>query len=271
MEYFKAEESLVKHGYVILNFSNTENLYKIQKIINSVFPITPTYLQNKNIKDDEYLFYVKTAKDKIVASGLVKGILLENIDFFTRLLGPDIDFQSNLHLRVSRPYIEQDFIDWHRDTFNGNTFWEINIWFPVFPLEKGAGLNIIKNSHILPSQNIQYVNEKNEFRSKITKGSVASTLGYLYAIKTDDVISQLNPDQEELLTPQLGQFILFFGYLAHRAQNFSSLTRISVDLRLKSMFAPTNTKHDYYQPLTRGAVATYIQKITKINEYVGDS
>ena len=259
------KNSLENHGYEIIDFKNLDYLCAIQDVIRSSFPCLPTEFHKGNFSDEERLELVKKAKDKIVEKNLVKKFLIENKEFLIQLLGPDIDIMTDIYLRVSRPNLESDFIDWHRDTFYGNSFWELNFWMPVFPLEKGAGLMLVEGSHLTPASNVKSVKDENKFRNQVTKGSLANELGYLYAPKTDDTISNIENENVILLTPKLGQAVLFFTHVVHRAQNASSITRVSIDLRIKNMFAPTNTKPGYFQPLARSVVTHCVEKMLSIN------
>ncbi|OGT36783.1 MAG: hypothetical protein A3F12_00680 [Gammaproteobacteria bacterium RIFCSPHIGHO2_12_FULL_38_14] len=254
-------KKLFENGYLIVNFKNTKYLNLIQTAIQSIFCFDPTLMHQKNIDDDQYLKFVKQAKDSLVEKDYVKNLLLDNIHVFSALFGPDIDFQYNIHLRISRPNHEGDFVNWHRDTFNGNTYWEVNFWFPVFPLEKNSGLAIIESSHSAVPKNIRFIEDRNDFRKKVTKGSIANELGYIYAPKVDDTIANLDTTKIKLLTPEIGQVVVFFGHAIHRAFNDSQKTRISIDTRLKSVHSPTNTKLGYYRPLSRGCVSLYAEKM----------
>jgi len=252
---------ICEDGYIILDFNNAECINQIQDEVKSMFGMNPVEFHAQKIIDNERLHFVKEAKDLIVKKSLVKNLLQANTDVFETLLGPDIDVQSDIYLRVSRPNQESDFIDWHRDTFYGNSHWELNLWFPVFPLEEGAGLVIADGSHLLPASNIRPLEEQNPFRKQVVKGSIANELGYLYAPKCDDTMLEIDPSKIKLLAPKVGQFVLFFAHCLHRAQNLSSKTRISIDVRIKHMLAPTNTKPGYYQSLTRSSIARYVEKI----------
>lgn len=255
---------LFRDGYIILDFKKTALIAEIQKKIIAVFGFDPTGMHHQSMDDNQRLKIVKSAKDAVVKAELVKNIILENLECFTTLLGPDIDIQSDIYLRVSRPSLENDFIDWHRDTFYGNSHWELNLWFPVFPLEENSGLSIVIGSHFDKFDNVRYKKDQNEFRKTVKKGSLANELGYLYAPKTDDVIDniqKMSSSQIKLLSPQLGQAIFFFANCVHRAQNLSSKTRVSIDIRLKNMLGATNTKTGYYQPLIRGDIARFVEKI----------
>lgn len=253
---------LLENGFFVINFPRTRYLEEMQKQIESSFNFDPIEFHFQNIDDDKRLSLIKSAKDSIVKNQSVKNLLLDNLSCFESFFGPDIDYQEDIHLRVSRPNHENDFIDWHRDTFYGNFYWEMNIWFPIFSLFKGAGLALIEKSHLHFPKQIEFAEEKNSFRKRVTKGSIANELGYQYAPKTDEVISNIQAYKTTLLTPTVGQAVIFFGHMVHRSLNNSNKTRISIDVRLKNMLAQTNTKLGYYKPLTRGCITQYVEKMT---------
>jgi hypothetical protein len=259
------EYTLSEKGYTIINFNDLKYLYAMQEIVNTIFPCVPTEFHHGHYEDEQRLNLVKQAKDQIVKNNLVKNFLLANADFLVKLLGPDIDIQSDIYLRLSRPNLEKDFIDWHRDTFYGNSYWELNFWFPIFPLHSGAGLMLVEGSHLTPATNVREMKDDDAFRSTVIKGSLANELGYLYAPKIDDTIAQCDPAKIKLLTPELGQGVLFFTHMVHRAHNASTHTRITADLRIKNMFSPTNTKAGYFQPLLRSAVTSCVEKMVALN------
>lgn len=258
-------EHLDKLGYAIIQFKDLNYLYKMQNIISAIFPNSPTDFHKETVADETRLALVSQARNEILKNELIKKFILANTDFLVKLLGPDIDIQTDFYLRVSRPNLESDFIDWHRDTFYGNSFWELNFWFPLFPLAENAGLMIMEGSHLEAANNVHSIPEKDNFRSQVTKGSLANELGYLYAPKSDDTISNPDPKRIKLITPELGQGIIFFTHAAHRAHNASIKTRVSADLRIKNMFAPTHTRPGYFQPLLRGVMTSCVEKIIAMN------
>lgn len=259
---FNLDQSfLLENGFVIINFPKSRYLEETQKQIKSNFNFDPMEFHFQNIDDGERLSLLKSAKDAIVKNQSVKNLLLDNLNCFENFFGPDIDYQEDIHLRVSRPNYENDFIDWHRDTFYGNFYWEMNIWFPIFPLFEGAGLAFVEKSHLHSPEKIEFAQETNTFRKRVTKGSIANELGYQYAPKTDEVISNIQDYKTILLTPAVGQAVIFFGHMVHRSFNNSHKTRLSIDVRLKNMLAPTNTKLGYYKPLTRGCITQYVEKM----------
>lgn len=261
------EELISANGYAIINLNCLEQILEMQEIVTRIFSCSPVEIHKKNICQDDYLLLTKKAKDEIAEKKIVKKILLSNLQSIVSLFGPDIDVQSKILLRISRPNNESDFVDWHRDTFYGNSYSEFNIWFPIFPLEEGSGLMVIEGSHLIPSTNIRPANEKDPFRRQVVRGSIANELGYIYEPKIDDTIAKRSAKNIKLLSPSLGQAIFFFGYMAHKGQNLSSKTRISADFRIKSMSAATNTKPGYYEPLQRGAISKCVEKMISINDH----
>ncbi len=196
---------------------------------------------------------VKKAVDSLVTSGLVQKLIAANKEVFIPLTGEDLDIQSAPHLRVTRPEKEGDMVDWHRDSFYGSTPWELNIWFPVFPLSPGAGLRVLPGSHAIPSTP-QEAQDQDEFRKSVAKNSPAHQIGFVYAPKTDDTLMQMRPEDTALNAPPYGSFVIFFGCAIHKAQNLSNQTRISIDVRIKNSLAPTNTRPGYYVPINTGVV-----------------
>ena len=260
------DSSLQEKGYVILDLAGVEYLESIQKIISQHFPYPIQELHKYNdYTQKDRCMWIKKAKDEVAESKYLYLFLQENLDVFVDLLGPDLDMQSNPHLRVTRPNLEDDAIGWHRDTFYGNMFWECNLWLPIFPLAKDSGLLVLEGLHLKPSSNIRAIEEKNAFKNAVQRGSLENELGYPYMPKTDDTILHRNEKDALLLSPKVGQAIFFFGYLPHCPYNKSDKTRASFDLRIKAMLAASNTKDEYYTKLSRGSVGKVVDQMIGLN------
>ncbi len=259
---------IFENGYSIIDFSNTRCIRLIQDQIKLLFKSDPIEFHQKEMEDEQRLNLIKQAQDRLTETDIVKNLLSDNSECIKSLIGPDVDIQTGLYLRVSRPNIEGDLIDWHRDTFYGNSHWELNFWLPIFPLEEGAGLMLAEGSHLISPNNVHYIQDKNLFRQQVTKGSVASQLGFQYAPKSEEAITHMDMSTVRLIRPKVGQAVLFFGHIVHRAQNFSAKTRVSIDVRIKHMLAPTSTKAGYYQPLFRSEITRCIEKMNLIEKGV---
>lgn len=248
-------KELETFGYTTIQFEQKQWLDEIQEKARRLFPCDPTlWHEVKNVTQDEHLKLAHELNAVLNEGDFVKKLVLDNLKPFQELIGPNLDIQSTSHLRVSRPEKEEDFVDWHRDVFYGNSPWEMNLWFPVFPLEKGADLLYVEGSHVLPAENIREVSDTNTFRQTVKKGSIAHDLGYVYGPKTDDTISELDQEKIRSLSPKYGNAVLFFGCGIHRAINLSTFTRVTLDVRIRDARAPTKTKPGYYSPLCRGIV-----------------
>jgi hypothetical protein len=251
------------HGYTLGEFTNKKYLFEIQGLVKSAFPFNPVeWHMLPGLTNEQHVEQVKKAVDLIVDSRLVIKLIEANKDLFFPFTGPDLDIQTAPHLRVSRPETESDMVDWHRDSFYGSTPWELNIWFPIFPLEPGAGLRVLPGSHAIPSE-VRETVDPNEFRKTVEKGSTAHKIGFVYAPKTDDTIEAMKPGASVLNTPPYGSFVIFFGCAVHRAQNRSCKTRVSIDVRIKNSLAPTNTRPGYYQTLNNGTVTAVARRFLR--------
>lgn len=252
-------EQMEKSGFILVPLQYQARLLELQKLAKNVFPEGVEWHQKKS-SQEEHLDRVKILTDHVIESGLVRQMVAENIEPFIQVLGPDIDIQSSPHVRVSRPNQDGDLIDWHRDSFYGAHPTDLNIWFPLFPLGQNAGLVYLEGSHAIPVKDLRTIQDPNEFRAKVTKGSVAHQVGYVYETKTDDTISKMDPKDATLIAPEFGQVIFFFGCGVHRAQNPSNMTRFSIDCHIHNAYAPTGARPGFYRELHRGLVGKSSKK-----------
>ena len=250
----------LRDGFVVVDLAHRKPLSRLQAIVKNFFPGDPMNWHTQNAPQEDHVGLVKMVTDAVSQSGLVFDLVQANAKPFLEFLGPDLAVQSVPHVRVSRPSHESDRIGWHRDTFYGNLPWEINIWFPLFPLADGAGLLLLPGSHRIPSVNIRDTEEADAFKKSVTKGSVANQIGYLYAPKSDNTIDSLKLDRTRLIAPRMGQAIVFFGNSVHTSQNRSNQTRISIDLRVRNAHTPTHTKPGYYRTLCRSSIYACIDE-----------
>ena len=262
-------DALFVHGYTEFALQGRNILDQLQACCEQFQEASPRQWHLSALDSPRHIEDVRKLSDRIVALDLVPQLLKENVASFIPLLGPDINAQRVPHLRVSRPNQESDFVDWHRDTFYGNSPWELNLWFPLYPLQDGAGIRIVPGSHRAASENIRDAYDDDPFRTSVTKGSVANQMGYLYQPKTDDSIVNLRQTDSVLIAPRYGSAVLFFGSCVHRAQNNSCETRVSIDLRLCNMHTKTECKPDYYKPLSRGVVYQAAREFLQQDRFVG--
>ncbi len=248
--------SLYKNGYAVVNLGQPETISEIQDLVKRSLNLND--FNDKSLDFDSYAVKVKAAVDEMTRSEIIKKLLTGRKDLIATLCGPDVDYQGMPHIRVSRPNAKTDTSGWHRDTFYGNSPYEVNIWFPVFDLPKGSGLRFLPGSHRVPAKNVRDALVPDEVASKrkVEKGSVANQIGFLYAPQTEDLIETMDPQADVLVAPKVGEAIVFFASLLHAgATGTEDGIRVSVDIRVRNCHAPTKTKPGFYVPLFRGLVA----------------
>ncbi len=248
---------LLKHGFVIIDLNQPAIISEIQHLVKKNLDLQK--FSDRTLDFDTYAMTVKSAVDEIAKSELVKKLLETKKELITSLCGPDVDYQGYPHLRISRPDAKTDTSGWHRDTFYGNSPYEVNWWFPVFDLPQGSGLRFLPGSHRMPAKNVRpaVVPEDVAQQRKVERGSVANQIGFLYAPQTEDLIVEMKPDEDTLLAPKVGQAIVFFASTLHAGATGTNTNspRVSIDIRVRNCYAPTNTKPGFYVPLFRGLVS----------------
>lgn len=248
--------NLFKNGYAVVDLGQPDIISEIQSLVKQSLNLND--FNDKSLDFETYAVKVKAAVDQMTKSEIVKKLLSTKKELITTLCGPDVDYQGMPHIRVSRPKAKTDVSGWHRDTFYGNSPYEINVWFPIFDLPKGAGLRFLPGSHRVPAKNVRPAEIPAEVASqrKVEKGSVANQIGFLYAPQTEDLIVNMKPEADVLVAPKVGQAIVFFASSLHSgATGVEDGVRVSVDIRVRNCHAPTNTKPGFYVPLFRGLVA----------------
>jgi len=189
-------------------------------------------------------------------------LVKDNLPFFTELLGPDIDVQTQLYLRIARPGISNDNIGMHRDTDYGNSAYEISVSFPLVDQPPGCGLNIVPGSHLFDAPEIEQFN-----REDVERGSNKNKMGFLYAPKK---LLGLDESTFKSISLPYGHALGFsLGVIHGQKANESEVTRWNIDFRVKNSFHPLNEnlKAGYYSSLTKSVIRSlaeqYYQKNTE--------
>ena len=170
-------------------------------------------------------------------------IVEAEMPFFHALVGKDLHIQSVPYLRISRPNIEGDNIGLHRDTWYGDSPYELSVWIPLTDTDAGNALLVAPGSHVWPEEDLE------ERAKQADKGSAKHSLGFMYAPKGLGRTVDLIP-----LKVKVGQMIVFSLSLLHGQEiNRSTRTRVSMDVRVANSLAPIKwerSKENYYQPLS---------------------
>lgn len=253
--------NMERDGFSEFDLNQPDLINAMQALLKKTLPLDR--YQDQSVYFDAYAEQVKVAVDQMAESQLVGELLKKNQALITTLCGPDVDMQEIPHVRVARAQSKTDVTGWHRDTFYGNTPYEVNIWFPLMPLPEGSGLRLVRSSHLRPERNVRpaAIPEDIAKNRQVDRGSAANQIGFLYAPKTEDGIEFMDPKDDILVAPKLGHGIIFFGACIHGgATPTREGVRVSIDVRVRNTFAPTNTKPGFYVPLFRGLISAYSQK-----------
>jgi sporadic carbohydrate cluster 2OG-Fe(II) oxygenase len=184
-------------------------------------------------------------------SDIPRRVIECELAYFRKLIGCDLHIQSKPFLRISRPGVREDNIGLHRDTWYGDTPYELSIWIPFTDTDEGNALRVAPGSHIWSEE----THPVERFDGEVEKGSTKHSLGFIYG------------QPKRLATPvstvavriRVGQLIVFSLSLLHGQEvNCSTRTRVSMDVRLANSLAPIRWQRSrdehYYQRLCSSPV-----------------
>jgi sporadic carbohydrate cluster 2OG-Fe(II) oxygenase len=251
-----AGQQYIEEGFCEGTFSKSDMVWELRKVcesfVNEQLGQKVSLNQyHKHVTSEEQhreLHYELT--QVIQKSQLHKNLVLQNLNHFQHIVGPDIDLQAVPYLRISRPGIKEDNIGLHRDTFYGNTAYEVSCIVPLEDFTKGAAVNVMPKS-----QNLGPLDFERLEHETITKGSKQNQIGFLYATKKIK-----NLDRSKLYAPlmKVGDYMMFSLCMIHgQEKNTSGSTRWSIDFRFRNSFSPLNVnlKDNYYTKLVSSAAS----------------
>ena len=249
-------DSFIEQGYFIVNFENCQAISEISQVCER---ICKEQFEDRftSLADYHKIDVDKAAHEKlqfglfqeINAKKIHHKLVKDNLGFFVPLIGPDIDIQTECYLRIARPGQENDNIGLHRDTDYGNSAFEISISVPLIDQGEGTGLCVVPGSHKLDGYSTVQVS-----RTDVEKGSDKNKMGFLYAPKVPQNISQ---DDVKCISLRMGQGLGFtLGLIHGQGANSGVDTRWSIDFRFKNSFYPlsSNLKEQYYSNLMSSPV-----------------
>ncbi len=262
----KTQQYYKDFGFCEGSFSNTSAVNELVHICSDYLttkfkqevPLSSYHLYCQSDEEHRELHFQLTKL--LRKSQLHHKIMAENQEHFQQLVGSDIDIQVEPYLRISRPQIYEDNIGMHRDTFYGNTAYEISCVVPLVDFEPGCGVNVLPKSHLLGPLEFESV-----AHPIIEKGSKQNSIGFLYSTKKIK-----NLDMSNLYAPMLkrGDYFMFSLCSIHGQEvNSSNITRWSIDFRFKNSFAPINVnlKSDYYKSFSASPANAIAQQYYQVN------
>lgn len=216
------------------------------------------------VADDRHLDTQWTLANFFWESRFSEKIGRENLEFFRAFIGPDLHIQNKPYLRIVRPGRREDNIGYHRDTFYGQSPYEVTVFCALTDLDDRGALRFVPGSHVRSDDEFGIVPVG---AASWSKGSQKHQLGFPYAPKkiTADIAADLRA-----VTMRTGQAIVFSPSLIHGQElNSMETTRVSVDLRLIESFAPVKYRQDLsqrgYVPLLESAVADVAKRFYSVS------
>jgi sporadic carbohydrate cluster 2OG-Fe(II) oxygenase len=215
-------------------------LNPIYAVINKeILKINKDY--NLNLADlHKYVTYKKINSLRLNCFQKINSInwnlLIKNFSYesLVSLLGPDLLVQSKLNLSIQMPNDKTSILPAHSDSWSSDSPFQLNLWIPLTNTYGTNSMFIMDSTYTL----------------KIFK-----------EIKKNKKIFIKKPQKKNFIELKKGQYIIFNpGYLHGNVLNKTSHTRVSLNLRFKSLFSPEPNK--FHQDRKFG---TYYQKFSISN------
>ena len=198
-------------------------------------------------------------------SGVGPAIIADNLDFFRRLLGPDLFVQRQPYLRCVRPGRPEDAAPLHRDTYYGASPYEVSVLVPFADMTADDAIRAIPGSHLEADAAYPY---RQLAADPGMIGSPRHRLGYPYAPRLLDPSLAARAEPVPL---RLGQAMIFGLSLVHGGGvNTGTRTRFSSDIRVVNALAPVRLSRgvdpQYFVPLSTSAISRSARRYLAANE-----
>tara|TARA_Y100000590_G_scaffold464033_1_gene632392 strand:- start:715 stop:1437 length:723 start_codon:yes stop_codon:yes gene_type:complete len=203
----------VKSLFEIYDKKNEKELIYLHKFILNFFEKE----LNKDIQDLSLLHKIISFKEinslRLKLFQLINSKLnWENIILkicrkeLINVLGPDILIQNKLNVSIQMPNDPSSLLELHSDCGSGDTPFQINLWIPITDAFDTNSMFVFNDNKTL-----NFINKKNKTGLK----------------------------KSDFIDIKYGQILLFNPAVLHgNTKNKTNKTRISLNIRLKSLFSP---------------------------------
>lgn len=224
------QKKFKQNGFLIKNFEDRSILKNLQKLVKKHFNKKESYY-SKMDRSKFSKIALRCQKD-IDKYNIMKKFHNSEKEFLNKLIKNDkVLYSSGGYLRVVRPIKKtkkNEYLGWHRETFYSKKKFihhAINVWIPIYNVEKKNSLRYIAKSHLIPDKKIKrrkYKDPKND----VKKMSAEHKLGFVYSPKK--IISGVNFKKEKKFNVLNNQFVSFSALLVHgNGQNNSKKIRFA--------------------------------------------
>lgn len=167
-------------------------------------------------------------------SWLTKSILSlcqKDLEFF---IGTEIAMQKKINFSIQLPNDDTSLLGAHGDYFSGESFFQINLWFPLSNVKKTSSMFVYS------------VNDSIKIFTAIKNNKVKNLDLYLKKFK------------KNFIEVKYGEGLIFSPNLLHGNQiNKEKNARVSFNIRFKNLFSPYNNYKgsekklgQFYDPIT---------------------
>jgi sporadic carbohydrate cluster 2OG-Fe(II) oxygenase len=206
------------------------NLYSGDiKILNPIYRVINQEIlkinKNYNLKLEDLHKFISYKKINLLRTKCFQKInalswktLIKNLAFdnLVSLMGPDLLVQSKINLSIQMPGDKASILPAHSDSWSSDTPFQLNLWIPITDAYDSNSMFVLSKDY---SQKVfKKINKFNKFKIK-------------------------KPKKEDFINLKVGQYIIFNpAYLHGNINNLTNNTRVSLNLRFKSLFSPEPNK-----------------------------
>ena len=204
-----------KYNHVVLikirNFL-INNIKKKYKKFNNELSLLHKFVDTKDINPLRMLLFNQI--NKLDFKNMIDSLLGKDIQ---SILGEDISIQTKLNLSIQMPKDKNSILPIHSDCFSADSPFQINLWIPITDAFDTNSMYILDEKRTL------------DVFDKIKKND----------IYTKQFFNNIKIFKKDFINLKFGQVLIFNPGLLHGNQlNMTKNTRVSLNIRLKSLFTP---------------------------------
>ena len=239
---------------IIINKKNHTSLLELKNIItNNIKKRIPQYnnrldhlhkfIDDKNINKLRIEIFTKLNKSRW--EDIVLKLCGQEI---SQILGSDLLIQSKINVSIQMPEDEGSLLPAHSDSWSADSPFQVNLWIPLTDAFGTNSMFIWNETRTLNLMKKIGKDKKNIFD-----------------------LSKLKTNQKDFVKLSFGQILIFNPALIHgNVLNKTKKTRISLNVRLKSIFSPEPNERNpdrkfgtYYKKLKISENTNFAIKVLK--------
>jgi sporadic carbohydrate cluster 2OG-Fe(II) oxygenase len=144
-------------------------------------------------------------------------------------VGPDYYLQSKINVSIQMPYDNSSVLPTHSDCVTGDSPWQLNLWIPLTRAFDTASMFIVSCEDSL-----------NYLDKLVTSASQPDESLQHY----EELIDKVNQFHRHYVEAREGELLIFHPAVLHGNEvNTTAITRISLNVRFKSIYTPGHLNH----------------------------